>query len=304
MAEGYVMQPGEAVLSPRQLRASAGFFEALRVPLKRGRLFTDGDGAGAPRVVIVDEVLAKKFWPGTDPIGRRMYLPSRPDDIVKPGPDVTWLQVVGVVGTVKASGLTERATDHVGAYYFPYAQDPGRAIALAVRTTGDPVALTATVRRTLAAVDPELALFDVAAMPQRVERSLERRRTPMLLATAFAAVALLLASIGIYGVLAYQVSQRTREIGIRMALGSDATSVLRMVLREGVGLAAVGLAIGMAGAFALRQVIASELYGITALDPVVILSVIVLLAMASLVACLGPARRAARVNPVVALSQQ
>jgi putative ABC transport system permease protein len=292
------------VLSPRQLRASPGFFEAMRVPLKRGRLFTDGDAATAPRVVIVDEVLAKKFWPDKDPIGRRMYLPSQAEDVVKPGPNVTWLQVVGVVGTVKASGLTEKATDHVGAYYFPYAQDPGRAIALAVRTSGDPVALTTTVRRTLSTVDPELALFDVAAMPQRVERSLERRRTPMLLATSFAVVALLLASVGIYGVLAYQVSQRTREIGIRMALGSDATSVLRMVLREGIWLVVIGLVLGVVGAFALRQVIASELYGITALDPAVMLSVIAVLAIASFVACVGPARRAARVNPVVALSQQ
>jgi ABC-type antimicrobial peptide transport system permease subunit len=149
-----------------------------------------------------------------------------------------------------------------------------------------------------------LRSFDVAAMPQRVERSLERRRTPMLLATSFAIVALLLASVGIYGVLAYQVSQRTREIGIRMALGSDPTSVLRLVLREGIGLVAVGLLIGMVGALALKRAIASELFGVTALDPVVILSVVGLLALASLVACLGPARRAASVNPVVALSQQ
>lgn len=302
--EGHAMAPGESVVSPNQLRASTGFFEAMRVPLKRGRLFSDGDVASSPRVVIVDEALARKFWPNQDPIGRRMYLPSRAEDVVKPGPGVTWLQVVGVVGTVKMSGLTERAVDHVGAYYFPYAQDPQRGIGLAVRTAGDPAALTATVRRTLAAADPELALFDVVAMPQRVERSLERRRTPMLLATSFASVALLLASVGIYGVLAYQVSQRTREIGIRMALGSDAASVLRLVLREGVGLVATGLAIGMIGALALRRVIASELYGITALDPAVILSVIGLLALASLVACLGPARRAAGVNPVVALSQQ
>ncbi len=302
--EGHAMAPGESVVSPNQLRASTGFFEAMRVPLKRGRLFSDGDVASSPRVVIVDEALARKFWPNQDPIGRRMYLPSRAEDVVKPGPGVTWLQVVGVVGTVKMSGLTERAVDHVGAYYFPYAQDPQRGIGLAVRTAGDPAALTATVRRTLAAADPELALFDVVAMPQRVERSLERRRTPMLLATSFASVALLLASVGIYGVLAYQVSQRTREIGIRMALGSDAASVLRLVLREGVGLVATGLAIGMIGALALRRVIASELYGITALDPAVILSVIGLLALVSLVACLGPARRAAGVNPVVALSQQ
>jgi predicted permease len=304
LAEGHTMAPGESVLSPNQLHASPGFFEAMRVPLKRGRLFSASDAAGAPRVVIVDDTLARKFWPNQDPIGRRMYLPSRAEDVLKPGPGVTWLQVVGVVGTVKLNALTEQASDHVGAYYFPYEQDPQRGIGLAVRTAGDPASLTATVRRTLTAVDPELALFDVAAMPQRVERSLERRRTPMLLATSFAIVALLLASVGIYGVLAYQVSQRTREIGIRMALGSDPTSVLRLVLREGIGLVAVGLLIGMVGALALKRAIASELFGVTALDPVVILSVVGLLALASLVACLGPARRAASVNPVVALSQQ
>jgi predicted permease len=302
--EGYAMAPGESVVSPTQLRASPGFLEAMHVPLKRGRLFSESDAAGAPRVVIVDEALARKFWPHRDPIGSRMYLPSRAEDVLKPGPGVTWLQVVGVVGTVKFTGLTERAGDRVGAYYFPYAQDPQRGIGLAVRTTGDPAALTTTVRRSLASVDPELAFYDVVAMPQRVERSLERRRTPMLLASSFAIAALLLASVGIYGVLAFQVSQRTREIGIRMALGSDARSVLRLVLREGVGLAVIGLGIGMAGALALKQVIASELYGVTALDPVVILSVAGLLALASLAACVGPARRAARVNPVVALSQQ
>jgi putative ABC transport system permease protein len=304
LAEDHVMSPGESVLSPNQLRASPGFFEAMRVPLRRGRFFTDSDTTAAPRVVIVDEVLARKFWPDRDPVGRRMYLPQSPQDVVKPGKDVTWLQVVGVVGAVKLSGLAERVSDQVGAYYFPYAQDPPRGIGLAVRTTGDPAALIATVRRSLASVDPELALFDVAAMPQRVERSLERRRTPMLLATVFAVVALLLASVGIYGVLAYQVSQRTREIGIRMALGSDATSVVRLVLREGIGLVTAGLLIGLVGAVALKQAIASELYGVAALDPIVIVSVVGLLAIASLMACLGPARRAAKVNPVVALSQQ
>ena len=304
LAEDHVMSPGESVLSPNQLRASPGFLEAMRVPLRRGRFFTDSDTTATPRVVIVDEVLARKFWPDRDPIGRRMYLPQSPQDVVKPGKDVIWLQVVGVVGAVKLSGLAERSSDQVGAYYFPYAQDPPRGIGLAVRTTGDPAALIATVRRSLASVDPELALFDVAAMPQRVERSLERRRTPMLLAAVFAVVALLLASVGIYGVLAYQVSQRTREIGIRMALGSDATSVVRLVLGEGIGLVTAGLLIGLAGAVALKQAIASELYGVAALDPIVIVSVVGLLALASLMACLGPARRAAKVNPVVALSQQ
>ena len=305
LAEDHVMSPGESVLSPNQLRASPGFLRSDARAARRGRFFTDSDTTAAPRVVIVDEVLARKFWPDRDPIGRRMYLPQSPQDVVqaRQGRDLA------PGGRRRRRRQVERAGRACersgGRLLLPRTRRiPPRGIGLAVRTTGDPAALIATLRRSLASVDPELALFDVAAMPQRVERSLERRRTPMLLATVFAVVALLLASVGIYGVLAYQVSQRTREIGIRMALGSDATSVVRLVLREGIGLVTAGLLIGLAGAVALKQAIASELYGVAALDPIVIVSVVGLLALASLTACLGPARRAAKVNPVVALSQQ
>jgi putative ABC transport system permease protein len=232
-----------------------------------------------------------------------MYLPRRPEDVVKPGPDAVWLQVVGVVGSVKLRGLVEGENARVGAYYLPYAQDPSRNIGFAIRAndTVDSASLTATLQRELAGIDPELQLFDVLAMSDRVERSLNPRRAPMLLALAFGLLALLLASVGIYGVLAHQVSQRTREIGIRMALGSDARGILRLVLREGVVLVIVGLAIGIAGAIALRGAIASQLYGVGPLDLRVLAAVLVVLAAASLVACLGPARRAARVDPVVAL---
>lgn len=304
IAEGYAMAPGESVVSPNQLSVTPGYFEAMRVPLKRGRRFTDGDAAGAPRVAIVDEALSRKFWPGADAIGRRMYLPQRPEDVVKPGPDVIWLHVVGVVGTVKLEGLVEGEGARVGAYYFPYAQSPSRGLGLALRTEGDPVAITSAVRQVLASLDPQLAFFDVVAMPERLERSLDNRRTPMLLSVGFGAVALLLASVGIYGVLAYQVSQRTREIGIRMALGSTAAGVLRLVLREGTGLVVAGLAGGLVGAVALKRVIASELYGVGAFDPIVLLAVTGILGLTSLIACLGPARRAAKVNPLVALSRQ
>jgi predicted permease len=303
IAEGYMMSPGESLVSPNQLYVTPGYLEALRVPLKRGRFFTDGDTSSSPRVVMVDEQLARRFWPGTDPIGRRMYLPRRPEDVVKPGPDAVWLQVVGVVGSVKLRGLVEGENARVGAYYLPYAQDPSRNIGFAIRAndTVDSASLTATLQRELAGIDPELQLFDVLAMSDRVERSLNPRRAPMLLALAFGLLALLLASVGIYGVLAHQVSQRTREIGIRMALGSDARGILRLVLREGVVLVIVGLAIGIAGAIALRGAIASQLYGVGSLDLRVLAAVLVVLAAASLVACLGPARRAARVDPVVAL---
>jgi putative ABC transport system permease protein len=192
----------------------------------------------------------------------------------------------------------------VGAFYLPYAQNPSRSLGVAIRTAGDPVRMTAAARQALAEIDREMSFFDVRTMSARVEHSLDQRRTPMMLALAFAGIALLLASIGIYGVLAHQVSQRRREIGIRIALGSDARSVVGLVLREGLILVAAGLAGGLIGAVALRSVIASELYNIDALDPIVIAGVTGMLALASIVACFAPARRAARVSPLVAISDQ
>jgi len=302
--EGYVMAPGESVVSPNQLYVSDGYLQALRVPLKRGRFFTVSDTETSPRVVIVDEQLAKKFWPNTDPIGRRMYLPDKPDDIAKPGPTVKWMQVVGVVGAVKLKGLIEGENARAGAYYMPYAQNPTRGIGFAIRTPGDTSAALSSVRRALATVDPELQLFDVFSMPERVDKSLNPRRTPMVLALGFGGIALFLASLGLYGVLAYQVSQRTREIGIRMALGSDTGRILTLVLREGIALVLVGLTIGFAGALALRTIIASQLYGVSPLEPSVLGVVTVVLGIASVIACLAPARRATRVDPVIALTQQ
>ncbi len=302
--EGHVMAPGESVVSPNLLHVTPGYLEAMRVPLKRGRMFAASDVAGAPQVIILDERLAAKFWPGADPIGRRVYRPDKVEDVVKPGPTVKWFQVVGVIGDVKLKGLVEGEDARAGAYYFPFAQSVDNSMGLAIRTSGDPKLMTATVQRTLATIDPELQMSDVFTMDERVEKSLNPRRTPMQLSLAFAVIALLLASIGLYGVLAYQVSQRTREIGIRMALGSDTRRVVSMILREGLVLVAIGLVMGLVGAVALRQVIASELYNVGALDPMVILSVTGMLGLTSLVACFGPARRAAKVNPVVALSQQ
>jgi putative ABC transport system permease protein len=203
---------------------------------------------------------------------------------------------------VKLKGLVEEGeTARAGAYYLPYAQSPTRNIGFAIRTTGDTTDVTASIQRALTEIDPELQLFDVFALQERVTRSLNPQRAPMLLSLAFGAVALLLASVGIYGVLAYQVGQRTREIGIRMALGSDAAGILRLILREGAVLVVLGLVGGFVTLLALRRVIASQLYGVGALDPTVILLVTAVLGLASLVACLAPARRAARVNPVEAL---
>jgi predicted permease len=302
--EGYVMAPGESVVAPSMQSITAGYLETMRVSLQRGRFFTESDTADAPKVVIVDERLAKKFWPKTEPIGRRMYLPKRPEDIVKPGPDVTWMRVVGIAGTVKLRGLIEGEDARSGAFYVPYSQNVFRATAFAIRTTGDPAQMTSAVRHVLAGLDPELQMFDVFTMPERVDKSLNPRRTPMLLSLAFGVVALLLASVGIYGVLAYQVTQRTREIGIRMALGSNPARILGLILREGGVLVVLGLAGGLGGAIALRRLITSQLYGVGPFDPSVMLTVTGVLALASLVACLGPARRAARVDPMVALTHQ
>jgi predicted permease len=302
--EGHAASPGESVVSPNQLYVTPGYLEALRVPLKRGRLFTGSDDERAPQVIILDEQLAKLFWPNADPIGRRVYQPTRPEDVVRPGPDVVYRQVVGVIGNVKLKGLIEGEGARAGSFYVPYAQSPSRNVGIAVRTAGSPGDLTGPIQRALSSVDPELKAFDVFSLSARVEKSLNPRRTPVLLSLAFGLVALLLASVGIYGVLAYQVAQRRREIGIRMALGSDGGAIMRLVLREGLVLLGVGLVVGLVGAVMLRTVIASQLYGVGAFDPLVILSVIAVLATAALAACLGPARRAARVNPVTALSEQ
>ena len=302
--EGRAAEAGASVVSPNQLHVTPGYLEAMKVALKRGRLFTEADGPDAPGVVIVDEALAALFWPDVDPIGRRAYLPGRPEDVLKPGPDVKWLQVVGVVANVKLKGLVEGEQARAGAYYLPFTQYPTRGIGFAVRSRADMAATTAAVRRALTEIDPEAQAYDVFSMSERVETSLNPRRAPMMLSAAFGLMALLLASIGLYGVMAYHVSQRTREIGIRLALGSDARGILRLVLNEGVLLVALGLAAGLAGALALRGAIASQLYGVGALDPMVISIAVTVLAVVSLIACLGPARRAARVSPLVALSQQ
>ena len=200
--------------------------------------------------------------------------------------------------------MIEGEGQRVGAYYTASAQEPHRDLAFAVRTAGDPASIASTLERAVKEVGPETALYDVFTMTSRVEKSLNPRRTPMLLSLAFGAVALLLAAIGIYGVLAYQVAQRTREFGIRIALGSDTGRILGLVLREGLVLVGVGLGAGIIGAVLLRRLIVSQLYGVGAFDPGVLAGVTVVLAFVSLVACLGPARRATRVDPVIALGQQ
>lgn len=300
LAEGYQMAPGESLISPYRIAATPGYIEALRVPLKGGRLFTDSDTPTSQRVAIVDEALARKFWPGQDPVGRRMYRPENPDDLLKPGPNTQWITVVGVVGETKLDGLVNDDT-RFGTYYFPATQDAFRTMTLAVRTTGDPLAVTNSIRQALAAIDPELPLYSVRTMEDRIGESLTDRRTPMLLAAMFAVVALFLAAMGLYGVLAYQVAQRRREIGIRLALGSEPRGIFTLVLREGVALLGIGLLAGLGGAFAIRRAMESQLYEVSAMDPAVLGSVAVVLGIVAVVACAVPARRASRIDPAESL---
>jgi len=302
LADGYQMSPGESLISPSQVRVSPGYFEAMQTSLLKGRFFDARDVSTSPRVIIVDEQLANKFWPGKDPIGRFMYFPDDLKNILAAPKREEWMTVVGVVENVRLDGLVDGPGFRtVGAYYLPLSQSFVRNVALAVRTAQEPTVVTNLIRRELAAIDPELPLYSVRTMDERISLSLIDRRTPMILALAFAGVALLLAAIGLYGVLAYQVGQRTREIGIRMALGAATSSIFGMVLREGAMIVSIGLALGMAGAFLLRPMLQSQLYEIGAMNPVVVATVAGVLLAVALLACLLPARKAARTDPVVAL---
>jgi predicted permease len=302
LAEGYQMAPGESLISPFRVVVTPGYLETLTVPLRAGRLFTESDTENAPAVAVVDERLARKFWRGADPIGRRIFQPGSAKNIMGTDKNTRWITVVGVVGDTKMAGLI--STEGVGTYYFPMRQAADRGMTLAIKTSGDPALLAAPVRQQLRALDPELPLYSVRTIKERMDESLADRRTPMVLAAIFAIVALFLAAIGIYGVLAYQVSQRTKEIGIRIALGSGARSIFTLILREGMTLLAAGFIAGLAGSFAIRRTMQAQLYGIGAMDPRVLGGVAVTLVLVALIACTVPARRAARIDPMIALTDQ
>jgi predicted permease len=303
LAEGYQMAPGESLVSPYQLQVTPGYFETLGIATKEGRTFTDADTESSTPVVIIDEKLARRFWGRNSAIGRRMYLPESAEHVLKPGANTRWLAVVGVVGDVRLAGLVS-SNDRPGAYYLPTAQQSFRSMTLVVRSAANPQALTPLIRRELGAIDPELPLYAVQTMDERIDQTLLDRRTPMLLALVFAGVALFLAGIGLYGVLAYQVAQRQREIGIRMALGSSAPRIFGMVLREGLLLLVVGFGVGLAGAFGIRRIMETQLYGVGAMDPTVISAVGLLLGAVAMMACMLPASKAARIDPLVALNEQ
>jgi len=289
--EGRTPPPGEKFINA-DLRVVAGrYFETMEIPLRQGRLFNDQDSAGNPGVVVVDERMARDFWPGQDPVGKRLR---------RGGVDSTnpWLTVVGVVGRVKHQSLDD---DPRVAFYLPHGQAPARAMSVVVRTGTDPAGLASAVKKQIREVDAALPMYSVRTMETYVERSLARQRFSTVLLGMFAAVALALAAVGTYGVMAYLVGQGAREIGIRIALGASRGRIMGLVLRQGLTLAAAGVVLGLAGAFWLARFMAALLYGVSPGDPLTFAAIPAVLFIVALAAGYVPARRAARVDPVVSL---
>jgi len=280
--------PAEAP-SAERYGISPEYLRAMGIPVLRGRSFSDEDTAGKPLVVLIGATLAKRYWPNEDPIGKRVRLGD------STGPLRT---IVGIVGDVDHQGLDAPPDIQV---YTPQAQFTDSFMQLVVRTKVDPASLTAAVRNEIRAVDADIPVYQIATMRQLVSSSVAQRRFTLVLIAAFAAIALLMSAIGIYGVMSYAVSQRTQEIGIRVALGAQTRDVLKLVLNRGMALAGAGVAVGLAGAFALTRLMEGMLFGIRATDPLTFAGVALLLILVALLACYIPARRATRVDPMVAL---
>jgi predicted permease len=302
LAEGHVMQPGESLLAPMQVIATAGYFETMQIGLARGRLFDARDTADATKTAIIDERLAEKFWPGEDAVGRRLYSPSGGKNMTAITPDTQFYLIVGVVKNVQM--LDPRPdVKPVGTFYFPYDQSPSGGLAFAVRTRTPTASIQADISRAVKAIDPQLPLSNSQPMQTWIDDALVGRRMPMLIAIGFGVVALFLASVGIYGVLAYGVSQRRREMGVRMALGGTASDIFQLVAVDGVKIIVIGLILGLAGAFVVGRLMTNLLFGVTPLDPLVIAGMTLTLVVVALVASVIPAWRATTINPIVVLGK-
>ena len=287
--EGYAPPPGQELQVDLRI-ASTDYFRAMEIPLLKGRYFSEHDTVDMPKVVVIEEKFAQRFWPRGDAIGKHLWFdPKKP------------FTIVGVVGTVKQYGLE---TDGKIATYFPQQQQAGNGMFLAVRTSSDPAALAGAVVREIHAVDPDVAVYGIRTMQDRLYDSLARQRFASTVLGAFAAFALLLAAVGIYGVMSYLVTQSTHDIGLRVALGAQPGNILGLVVRQGMELAAIGILAGLAGAAALTRVMASLLFGVSATDAVTFGAVAALLAAVAFAATVIPARRATRVDPMVALREE
>lgn len=289
--EGQVLEPGSAKPSIGWRMVGASYFATLGIPQVTGRAFTDGDHADAPGVAIVDQATAERLWPGESPIDKRIKLSEG-------YPDAAWRRVVGVVGNVKHVGLEEPLHASV---YVPYGQFARKFMYFALRTTGDPEDLIPQARAAVLAVDSKQAIFRVQTMEQILDGRLSWRRFYTAMLLVFAVVGLVLVMVGVYAVMAYVVAQRTREIGIRMALGAGAGSVRAMVVKQGIRLAVVGVVLGLLVALGLLRVMRSMLYGVSALDPATFVMAPVLVLVIVALACYMPVRKATHVDPKIAL---
>jgi predicted permease len=292
--EGRVPLPGERFMNADERIVSGHYFEAMQIPLVKGRLFNDQDTANTNRVLLVDEYMAQQLWPNQDPIGKRV---SFGDLAAKP----QWATVVGVVGRIKQDTLD---SDSRIALYIPLSQYIPRGMNVVLRSNTDPAELASAVSRELHELDRDLPMYRVLTMEQRIAGSLARRRFSTVLLGTFAGLALTLATIGIYGVMAYLVSQGTRELGIRMALGATQRGILRLVVKQGMALALSGVFLGVLAAFIFGRLANGFLFGVTATDPLTFAATAVLLALVALFASYIPARRAARIDPMISLRSE
>ncbi len=287
--EGRPPYPAGSEPDTNYYSVTPGYFKAMGIPLLRGRLFTERDTKDAPRVIIINETMAKRFFPGEDPIGKRLHVTMGP---------VLYREIVGIVGDVKHYSLDQEAKAQT---YEPYAQQPFSGMTLVARTSGDPAGLSSAIRGEVLKIDKELPISNVKTLEQYLSTSIAQQRFSVLLLGIFAAVAMALACVGIYGVLSYSVTQRRREIGVRMALGAARRDVLRLVVGHAMLLTLIGVAIGLGAAFALTRVMSTLLFGVSATDPMTFGLIALLLIAVALLAALVPARRATKVDPMVAL---
>jgi putative ABC transport system permease protein len=289
--EGRMPPPGENFINADERIVSGHYFEAMQIPLRQGRWFNELDTPTSQKVAIIDEYFAEQYWPHEDPLGKRIRAGGL--DSKEP-----WITIVGVAGRIKQDALD---SDPRIAFYMPHSQYTTSAMNVVLRSNVAPTTLTSAIKKELRVVDPDLPIYNVRTMEDRVQDSLARRRFSMLILGLFAFLALAIATIGIYGVMAYMVSQGTREIGIRLALGATPAHILRLVVRQGMLLAAVGVGIGLIGAFTLTRLMRSLLFGVQSTDPLTFVAIAALLALIALLASYIPARRAARIDPMVSL---
>jgi predicted permease len=289
--EGYVPPPNQPELQVDQRTATSDYFTTMKIPLIEGRLFSGSDTDKSQPVVLVDQKMADRFWPHGNAVGKR----------IRHNDKSPWLTIAGVVGVVKQYGLD---TDTRMVVYSAQSQHPGGSMFLVARTTGEPAALADAIDQQIQSIDPDVPVYDIATMEQRVHESMARQRFAMTMLGAFAGFAMILAAVGVYGVMSFLVTQGTPDIAIRMALGAQRNSILSLVFRQGMALAFIGIIVGLIGAFTLTRFMRGLLFGVSATDPMTFVGVVFLLTMAALSACYFPARRAMRVDPMMALREE